>query len=257
MTRFLVIGLGNMGLNVVKNLQKNYRSCQIVGVDKRKKTFDLPLVDSISKITLKENDCSILCIKPQDLGNFCTELYSSQQKSSIGRGSLISILAGVDMEKLKYFMPQEKICRAMPNLSMEHTPYFTAHDELSELTKNIFPNNSFRVENDRDIDIATIINGSGPALLMNFCRIMNEESRKSGISKDVSEKFVLGALNGTLQLYSRNVKISQICSKGGTTEAALNEMKKNNFDEILRKSILKSIERGYCIRNEIHTEPPI
>ena len=99
MSRFILIGVGNMGKEIGKILSKSPSCKEIIGVDPQimnHKNTPFPIVDSISRIKISPTDCSILCIKPQDLPSFSRELYISEKHMYLNeKSSLISILAGV------------------------------------------------------------------------------------------------------------------------------------------------------------------
>ncbi len=237
--------MGNMGVKVVNQIQQSYGMCSVVGIDPRVRPGDwkFPVFPDIGKVKIKQGDCSVLCIKPQDLKQFSTDFHHTQHPRSKD-SAVISILAGVRVDTLKTWLPQKQICRAMPNLSFEYTPWYSDDDGLANVARQIFPSTGFRVENDNQVDVATIINGSGPAFLMQFCHCMKEEAIRLGVPPHLSKKFATGALKGSLELWKRDVEIAQICSKGGTTEAGMAEMSRHNFDNVVHNTISTSMERG-------------
>ncbi len=258
MTRFIVIGLGNMGRQVGKLLKKCSPHNNIVGVEKNlpKTGVNLPftVVDSISKIKLTPTDCSILCIKPQDLHNFSNELNTNVSDP----GHLISVLAGISTETLQKFLPHTKICRAMPNLAMDKgksdTAYYANDKELGELTNTIFSHGGkpIKVSNETDIDTATAIVGSGPAFILKLCQAMNAEASLQNVPTHLASQFAMASLKAAASMEDFST-ITQITSKGGTTEAGLNIMKRYNFDNIIKSTvrtcIAKSHELDHKIRN--------
>lgn len=250
MTRFIVIGLGNMGRQIGKLLKKCSPHNNIIGVEKNlpKTGVNLPftVVDSISKIKLTPNDCSILCIKPQDLHSFSNEIYSNVKDP----GSLISVLAGISTDTLGHFLPHTKICRAMPNLAMDKgksdTAFYTKDVALGELTNNIFSHggNPIKVSNETDIDTATAIIGSGPAFILKLCKGMSEEAECQRVPPHLASQFAMASLKAAASMEDLS-KISQITSKGGTTEAGLRVMKRYNFDNIIKSTIRTCISRSH------------
>ena len=256
MTRFIVIGLGNMGRQVGKLLKKHSPHNNIVGVEKNlpKGETNLPftVVDSISKIKLTPNDCSILCIKPQDLHEFSKELNTNVSDP----GSLISVLAGVSTDTLGYFLPHTKLCRAMPNLAMNKgksdTAFYTNDKELGELTNTIFSHGGspIKVNNETDIDVATAIIGSGPAFILKLCKGMNAEASLQNVPTHLASQFVVASLKAAASMEDLS-KISQITSKGGTTEAGINIMNRYGFDNIIKSTIRSCISRSHELDHKI------
>ena len=250
MTRFIVIGLGNMGRQIGSLLKKCSPHNNIVGVEKNlpKTGVNLPftVVDSISKIKLTPNDCSILCIKPQDLHSFSNELNTNVSDP----GGLISVLAGISTETLQKFLPHTKICRAMPNLAMDKgksdTAFYTNDKALEEMTHTIFSygGNPIKVSNETDIDVATAIIGSGPAFIIKLCQAMNAEADSQRVPPHLASQFAMASLKAAASMEDLS-KISQITSKGGTTEAGINIMNKYNFDNIIKSTIRSCIAKSH------------
>ncbi len=250
MTRFIVIGLGNMGRQIGKLLKNCSPHNNIIGVEKNlpKGETNLPftVVDSISKIKLTPNDCSILCIKPQDLHSFSNELNTNVSDP----GGLISVLAGISTETLGHFLPHTKICRAMPNLAMDKgksdTAFYTNDKALEEMTHTIFSHGGspIKVSNETDIDVATAIVGSGPAFILKLCQAMSDEADSQRVPTHLAPKFAMASLKAASSMEDLS-KISQITSKGGTTEAGLNIMKRYNFDNIIKSTIRTCIAKSH------------
>ncbi|MEE9573658.1 MAG: pyrroline-5-carboxylate reductase dimerization domain-containing protein [Candidatus Neomarinimicrobiota bacterium] len=250
MTRFIVIGLGNMGRQVGKLLKKHSPHNNIVGVEKNlpKGETNLPftVVDSISKIKLTPNDCSILCIKPQDLHEFSKELNTNVSDP----GGLISVLAGISTETLGHFLPHTKICRAMPNLAMDKgksdTAFYTNDKELGELTNTIFSHGGspIKVNNETDIDVATAIIGSGPAFILKLCQAMSDEADSQRVPTHLAPKFAMASLKAAASMEDLST-ITQITSKGGTTENGINIMNRYNFDNIIKSTIRSCIAKSH------------
>jgi len=259
MTRFIVIGLGNMGKQIGSLLKQCSPHNNIIGVEKvlPKTDVNLPftVVDSISKIKFTPNDCSILCIKPQDLRSFSNEIYSSGRQ--IGNpGSLISVLAGVSTDTLGYFLPHTKLCRAMPNLAMNKgksdTAFYTTDPSLAQITNTIFSHGGdpIKVSNETDIDVATAIIGSGPAFILKLCQAMDAEASLQNVPSHLASQFIVASLKAAASIEDFG-KISQITSKGGTTEAGINIMNRYGFDNIIKSTIRSCISRSHELDHKI------
>ncbi len=256
MTRFIVIGLGNMGRQIGNLLKHCSPNNNIIGVEKNlpKTGVNLPftVVDSISKIKFTPNDCSILCIKPQDLHSFSNEIYSNVKDP----GSLISVLAGVSTDTLGQFLPHTRLCRAMPNLAMDKgesdTAFYTNDKALGELTNTIFSHGGspIKVGNETDIDVATAIIGSGPAFILKLCKGMNAEASLQNVPTHLASQFVLASLKAAASMEDLG-KISQITSKGGTTEAGINILNRYGFDNIIKSTIRTCISRSHELDHKI------
>ena len=245
-----------MGRQIGSLLKKCSPHNNIVGVEKNlpKTGVNLPftVVDSISKIKLTPNDCSILCIKPQDLHSFSNELNTNVSDP----GGLISVLAGVSTDTLGYFLPHTKLCRAMPNLAMNKgksdTAFYTNDKELGELTNTIFSHGGspIKVNNETDIDVATAIIGSGPAFILKLCKGMNAEASLQNVPTHLASQFVVASLKAAASMEDLST-ITQITSKGGTTEAGIDIMNRYGFDNIIKSTIRSCISRSHELDHKI------
>jgi len=108
------------------------------------------------------------------------------------------------------------------------------------------------VSNETDIDTATAIVGSGPAFILKLCQAMNAEAECQRVATHLASQFAMASLKAAASMEDFST-ITQITSKGGTTEAGLNIMKRYNFDNIIKSTvrtcIAKSHELDHKIRN--------
>jgi pyrroline-5-carboxylate reductase len=146
----------------------------------------------------------------------------------------------------------------MPNLAMDKgesdTAFYTNDKALGELTNTIFSHGGspIKVGNETDIDVATAIIGSGPAFILKLCQAMSTEADSQRVPTHLAPKFAMASLKAAASIEDFST-ITQITSKGGTTEAGLNIMKRYNFDNIIKSTIrtciAKSHELDHKIRN--------
>src|SRR3989344_6293160 len=103
-TNITIIGFGTMGKAIVGALRK-YPSVKISVIDINKKETK----------NIKNSDFIMLSVKPQDARDATTELKQYRiNKNTI----LISIMAGVSIDKLARLSGHKKIIRMMPNLGL-------------------------------------------------------------------------------------------------------------------------------------------
>ena len=233
MRKILIFGAGNLGLAIAKNLTKSNYSFKMV--EKCKKTtkllkpLNLPLIDNISDINLEEYT-PLLCIKPHDLISFKSDFKSSPY-------NLISTLAGVSTQTLNNVFPQANISRVMPNLGIingdSNTVYMCNNPKLATFTHDLFSlgGDPIRVHSDHEIDIATGIVGTSPAICLYMRDILVDCAVKNNIHVNLALQLANASIKASYSLSDHQDIISKISSKGGTTEAALNKLKKHNIHE--------------------------
>lgn len=190
---------------------------------------------------LTNADLIIFAVKPQD-----TEaLFKSIRAFVDPQQVFLSIMAGVKIETISNALGVKKIVRAMPNLPAQiglGMTAFTSSDEVTRIELVTVQNlinttgKTVYVENERFIDAATAISGSGPAYVWYFMDAMVEAAKKMGFSTSESELLVSQTFKGAIDLYSKSDLscaewIQRVCSRGGTTEAAMRSYGASTLDK--------------------------
>jgi len=253
-----IIGGGNMGAAIIGSIYKKYN----VGVceqDKKKsgnlkRKFKIVVGDL--ETIVNKSQVIILAVKPQ---NF--EDVLSQVKKYISKDKLvISIAAGITtkyIEKLLDVKKKIKVIRSMPNLPAQVNCGITAICKGRYATRNdlIAASDVFKnigktiILDEKYIDSVTAVSGSGPAYVFLFVECMMKAAQSLGFKKDKARLLVMETLKGSLKLLEeRNVEPkvlrSQVTSKGGTTQAAMDVFLKNGIDTVFEKAIKRAQKRA-------------
>ncbi|MFD0701725.1 pyrroline-5-carboxylate reductase [Myroides pelagicus] len=195
-------------------------------------------------------DIVILAIKPQDFSTAATELRSFLDQDQI----IVSVMAGIGIDKIKEELRINKIVRSMPNLPTQigkGMTVFTASDELDRKELFIIQNlinttgKSVYVSEEEKIDAATAISGSGPAYIFYFMEAMIQSAKSYGFDTAQAELLVKQTISGALGLYeahslSTDEWIAKVSSKGGTTEQAI----KYFTEQDIQQKIMEGIDRA-------------
>jgi pyrroline-5-carboxylate reductase len=249
-----IIGYGNMGQAIAEQLKSSY---EIFVFDK-----DKSKISRLSGINVTQNaedlinksDIIILAIKPQDFDNLLNEI-----RDYIANKLVISIAAGIKTKDIERKLNKAKVIRVMPNIAVIIGEGVTclakgrhATDDDLNFAKDLFSYmGKTGIIAESKMEMVTAASGSGPAFCFEFGRIKNIDSNnKDEIIKFVQNEFVprlnkilkddgfsaeeaefLSASTGN-SCISLVVKtkiptadlIKQITSKGGTTQAGLEEL---------------------------------
>ena len=105
------------------------------------------------------------------------------------------------------------------------------------------------VDDEKFIDMATAISGSGPAYVYYFVEAFIEAAIKVGFSADVAEKLVMQTLTGAINLLQKSDKSSaelrrNVTSPGGTTAAAIEQMEKGDFKLVIEQAVDAAYQRA-------------
>ncbi len=265
--KLIVIGFGNMGSAIVKALQKRdeplFASIAVLDPSEEKRAvaqdMGLEVWETLESAVIDEDSVILLAVKPQDMDDLLESL-----KGKLYAGALLmSIAAGVSLERLKAVSGHESIVRVMPN-----TPALVGKGasgwmvseavtaEQKDLVKKMLGSFGMAVEvTDEDqMDMVTALSGSGPAYVFYFLEALVEGGEELGLEEDVALKLALQTVVGGAAL-AESAKdldgLQQLCanvtSKGGTTEKAI-EM----FDEgELKKLVAEAMDAAYKRAKEL------
>ena len=266
--KIAVLGAGNMGLSFSKSFLKyeliKPENLHLVTrkkekVNKISRNFPGSKVSVFSDLKTIEADLVIIAVKPQDF-QFVAENISFQFKEN---QMVLSIMAGIKIQKIQKFLNHKKVVRAMPNsptlLGMGITGYTAAEGisfpDLMQIER--FLNSTGRsvyLEDENLLDGVTAISGSGPAYFYYIVDAMIKAGTEMGIEENLAKLFVKQTMLGAYHLINNSEKsleelIEDVASKGGTTEAALKVFDENELKETLRKGILAAEKRSKELSN--------
>ena len=99
-----------------------------------------------------------------------------------------------------------------------------------------------RVSDEGHVDMATAVNGTGPAIVAQFVKAMLEAAAYIGESRSVAKETVLATMVGTAKMLQDSDThvaslIDEVTSPGGTTSRALQVLKQGRFSAVLTESI--------------------
>lgn len=200
------------------------------------------------------SDVIILAVKPQDFLSVASSLSGKINKETL----VISILAGIKLELLTKQLKHEIVVRAMPNMPAQYGMGITAYipsektniHHLSTVENLLSTTGStFMIENEYLMDGVTALSGSGPAYFYYIVMTMIETAKKMGFDESLASLLVKHTMHGAFHVINNSdndleTLIKKVASKGGTTEAAFEVLKKNHFAEIFSNAILRAEERS-------------
>ena len=246
-----IIGCGNMGSSIAQGLKSRY---PLFVFDKDKnKTKDvqgIKIADNLSDLA-NQADILLLAVKPQDFDSVLTEL-----KDKIAGKLIISIAAGISTKYIQKALGGARVIRAMPNIGVKIGQSVTCLcagessgvDDLT-LARELFAGlGMVREIKEEMMNAATAISGSGPGFEFEYCD--SEGINADTLTEKVKEKFICSlaeaaqdcgfnkedamflaaaTTNSTIALMKKtglppSELMIQVASKGGTTEAGLEEI---------------------------------
>lgn len=260
--KILIVGGGNMGLTYARSLLNahivNEENLMILEKSNEKAGFIEKL--KVGKVYgepgsyIKEADLIILAVKPQD-----SDILFGKIKGFIDHQQVVlSIMAGIPIDKISLSLGSKKIIRAMPNLPAQVGSGMTVYTSSEDVTRielvmvqNILNSTgkTIYVDNEKLIDASTAISGSGPAYVFFYIQSLIDSAQNLGFNKSEAELLAYTTFKGTINLFNKHnfsceEWISKVASRGGTTEAALNSYKSNAVKEKLGEAYEAAFNRA-------------
>ncbi|MFB6092125.1 MAG: pyrroline-5-carboxylate reductase [Haloquadratum sp.] len=216
-----VIGCGHMGSALIRGLSEagNYR---ITGYDRTPDSF-AGIEDRCDETTTDvadacDADVVILAVKPDDVPDVLSELDLDADQT------LVSVAAGVPTAAIA---PETDatVVRVMPNLAAEtrNMAAAVAWDAPDADVRAILSDLGEYVVIDEDLmDVATALNGSGPAFVFYLLGAMQKRAVEAGLDADDAEVLAAQTFKGAAETVLRSDRdvdelIDAVCSPGGTT----------------------------------------
>ena len=198
----------------------------------------------------------LLAVKPQ----LAKEVLTNLKKIMINDIFIISIVAGKKISFYKNILGSAtSIIRAMPNTPASCGKGVTAILPCKKTTsinidiaKSLFSSVGIAIilKSESKMDIVTAISGSGPAYVFLFIEELIKSAVDFGLDKKTATVLVKQTLLGSSYLAScseqtPDVLRQNVTSPGGTTEAALKVLNKNNsFYKLLNKAVNAALQKS-------------
>lgn len=210
---------------------------------------------------IAESDIVIIAVKPQDFEALASEIKPVLHSAKC----IVSIMAGMKIERIEELLNNFNIIRAMPNSPAELGMGMTAFTASKTLpieqirkAENLLATTGRTVffENEDLLDAVTALSGSGPAYFFYLVKHMIEAGKEMGFDEATSAMLVKQTMLGSYHLINNANKslddlIKAVASKGGTTEAALSVFNESCVGENLQKGIISARDRaGKIAKNQ-------
>ncbi|NQY64483.1 MAG: pyrroline-5-carboxylate reductase [Alteromonadaceae bacterium] len=263
MKKIAFIGAGNMNSSIIGGLIKQGWSPENIIVsnpspEKRLKLAQLyGIKETASNIEAAEfADFIVLGVKPHFIDNVCEELSNI---ANINEKCFISIAAGCTISQIQSALAGKyPVIRTMPNtpsqLGLGMTGMFAstpvskqqltlAEKMMSAVGKILW------LQEEQQINFITSISGSGPAYFFLFMEALEQKAKDFGFSDQASRMLVQQTAFGAASMVveNSNLEISQlrtnVTSKGGTTQAALNKLTESGFPQLVTDAVDAALQR--------------
>jgi len=260
------IGGGVMGEALISRLidRKIYSAAEILVSDLQEQRREFLQqkyqiqVSANNQDAIAATEVLLLAVKPQVLDTVVSSLGNLTQVKN--RPLIISILAGVTLEKLTTCFPEYPVIRAMPNTpaivgaamsaiatgkNVEQTHISTALSIFEAIGEVVEVSESL-------MDAVTGLAGSGPAYVALAIEALADGGVAAGLPRAVASQLALQTVLGTAklieasQLHPAQLK-DRVTSPGGTTIAGVAALEQAGF----RSALIEAVKAAYQRSREL------
>jgi pyrroline-5-carboxylate reductase len=213
--------------------------------------------DAVTATSPETPDASsivVLAVKPQRLHRVLQELKGSFVKEQV----VVSVVAGAKIETISDELLHASIVRTMPNTPAqigEGVTAWTASPEVSEQQESQVCamlealGKAVRVENERQIDMATALSATGPTYIFLVMEALIDAGVHMGFSRHVAQELVhqmmLGSVLFARESHKHPAELrNMVTSPGGTSAEAIYQMEKGSLRTVLSKAVWSAYQRA-------------
>jgi pyrroline-5-carboxylate reductase len=257
------IGGGNMAEAILGGLSARYPKLtfkviepHLPQAEKLQQRFSASTVSIVSgEMALQSCDVVFLAVKPQVVADVLPRLQLAPDALAI------SIAAGVTLRTLQRLQPKVSWLRTMPNTpalvgqgvtALYATP--AVRPEQRRLAQGWLEavGTVVWVSDEADLDAVTALSGSGPAYFFRLVESLARAGEALGLSPEVAAALAKQTFLGSATLAAHSADSistlrSNVTSKGGTTEAALNVLNAQGLDDLFQQALIAAKQRAQVL----------
>jgi len=259
-----IIGAGNMGGAIARGLSKGsyFAANEIYVSDINEKSlqnikdFNAEIHCSTSnRESIQGADIVVLAVKPWLVEGIASEILD---KLDYENQIILSIAAGVSLEKLKTYIPARNaqvpiLFRMIPNTAIDVLESFScitsynASADQEELLINIFNElGKAMLVPESQLNALMSLSSCGIAYAFRYIRAATEGGVEMGIYPNIAKEVVMQTLKGAIALLEANgtnpeVEVDKVTTPGGVTIKGLNEMENAGFSS----SIIRGLKASF------------
>ena len=213
--------------------------------------------DAVSAASPESPEASsivVLAVKPQRLHSVLQQLKGSLAKEQL----VVSVVAGAKIETIAEELVHVSIVRTMPNTPAqigEGVTAWTASAGVSEEQERQVCamlealGKAVRVENERQIDMATALSATGPTYIFLVMEALIDAGVHMGFSRHVAQEMVhqmmLGSVLFARESHKHPAELrNMVTSPGGTSAEAIYQMEKGSLRTVLSKAVWSAFQKA-------------
>lgn len=258
------IGTGAMGGAIMRAVCKKRNAGDVTVTDKNTeagKKFAAETGAVFAKTNgdaIKDADFIFIAVKPQFLQNVFDDIKDTIAPEQI----VISMAAGVKIEKLEQLAPNVRFIRMMPNVCAQIGEAMTAVTKSTRISQDEFENAKLilsaagKVEEvaEKLMDCVTAVSGSGPAFVFMFIEALADAAVKCGMPRAQAYTYAAQTVKGSASLVLETkahpaVLKDSVCSPAGTTIDGIAALEENGFRNAVIQAVQAAYEKSIALGN--------
>ena len=252
-----VIGCGNMGSAFIKGLAASgdHRITAIdLDPDARAAVAEFVAETSEDLAAAADSDVVIVAVEPDTVGVVLDDLDLSADQT------LVTLAAGVTTDYVAA-RTDARVVRVMPNLAAEFGDAAVAvawADEPDEDVRALLDEIGTFVEVEESLmNLATAVNGSGPAFVFYLLQAMKQAGVEGGFEPDQAEALAAQTFKGAAETVLRSDRpvgelIDAVATEGGTTIEGMELLWDSDVQAQVAGAIEAADERAEELSSEFH-----
>ena len=254
------IGCGNMGGAIAKALSKATRDILISDPNPAAKEFAAQIGCQWADNASVANQCDriFLAVKPQMMANVLASVADILKER---QPVLVTIAAGIEIQQIQQLIGAPlPIIRLMPNtpVAVEKGMIVYCRNQLvgDEILSDFLSDMRFcgklDVLDEKLIDAASALSGSGPAYLYMFLEAMADGAVACGLPRSKAMEYAATTMEGAAQMYLQSGKHpgelkDAVCSPAGSTIVGVQQLEAHGF----RSAVIDCIICAYQKNKEL------
>ena len=197
-------------------------------------------------------DYLFLGVKPNIIGAVLAEIGGKLAKNTV----LISMAAGVAIEKIESAVSGAKIIRIMPNTPVAYGRgmiLYTANESVTESEVSGFLNIMAEAGTldrlpEALIDAGSAVSGCGPAFVYMFAEALADGGVQCGLSREASLTLAAETIKGAAEMILKTGKHpeqlkDEVCSPGGSTIVGVHALEDGAFRADTAGAVIAAYEK--------------
>ncbi|MDQ2051293.1 pyrroline-5-carboxylate reductase [Natronolimnohabitans sp. A-GB9] len=248
MTDVSVIGCGNMGSALLQGLsasdQYAVTACDL-DPDALEAVAEYSSRTTTDPAVATESEIVVVAVKPDIVEAVLEEIELSPDQT------LVSIAAGVPTDVIEQYT-DATVVRVMPNLAAETRTMaaaVTEHSVTDDVRELLDAVGEFVEIDESKMDIATAVNGSGPAFVYYLLGAMAEAGVDDGLTPEQARLLAAQTFKGAAETVLQSDRpidemIDSVCSPNGTTIEGMEVLWDSDADAAVADAVTAAAERS-------------